>query len=125
MGSAQTKAGEESALGASGDNSTEGSSEMPDGVKAASGDAGEGSSAEPAPGAAIGASAVPVDASAASSGRIWETFDVDPETGYYIDPNTGALIDPETGDQIGGESDLPDKIAGDGEKTEENDSRGD
>jgi stage V sporulation protein D (sporulation-specific penicillin-binding protein) len=50
---------------------------------------------------------------------------VDPETGYYIDPNTGALIDPETGDQIGGESDLPDKIAGDGEKTEENDSRGD
>jgi stage V sporulation protein D (sporulation-specific penicillin-binding protein) len=125
MGSAQAKGVEESALGASGDNSTEGSSEMPDGVKAASGDAGEGSSAEPAPGAAIGASAVPVDASAASSGRIWETFDVDPETGYYIDPNTGALIDPETGDQIGGESDLPDKIAGDGEKTEENDSRGD
>ncbi len=28
---------------------------------------------------------------------IWQSFDVDPETGYYIDPNTGAMIEPETG----------------------------
>ncbi len=25
--------------------------------------------------------------------QIWKTFEVDPETGYYIDPNTGDLID--------------------------------
>lgn len=52
------------------------------------------------------------DASEEGSTRIWETFDVDPETGYYIDPNTGELIDPETGDVVGGgESSLPDTIA--------------
>ena len=28
---------------------------------------------------------------------IWQSFDVDPATGYYIDPNTGAMIEPETG----------------------------
>ncbi|WP_051212707.1 penicillin-binding transpeptidase domain-containing protein [Butyrivibrio fibrisolvens] len=52
------------------------------------------------------------DASEEGSTRIWETFDVDPETGYYIDPNTGELIDPETGDVVGGgESSLPDTTA--------------
>ncbi|WP_035779951.1 penicillin-binding transpeptidase domain-containing protein [Butyrivibrio sp. MC2013] len=46
--------------------------------------------------------------------EIWRTFDVDPETGYYIDPNTGNLIDPETGNEIGGASSLPDTVAGEG-----------
>ncbi len=41
------------------------------------------------------------------SGSIWETFDVDPATGYYIDPNTGNLIDPSNGNEIGG-AELPD-----------------
>ncbi len=27
---------------------------------------------------------------------IWESFDVDPATGFYIDPDTGATIDPDT-----------------------------
>ena len=40
-------------------------------------------------------------------GSIWESFDVDSTTGYYIDPNTGALIDPESGHAFGGD-DLPD-----------------
>ncbi len=52
------------------------------------------------------------DAASEGSTRIWETFDVDPETGYYIDPNTGELIDPETGNTVGGgESSLPDTTA--------------
>ena len=38
---------------------------------------------------------------------IWETFDRDPSTGYYVDPNTGALIIPDSGMVIGGD-DLPD-----------------
>ena len=38
---------------------------------------------------------------------IWETFDRDPETGYYVDPETGALIDPETGTESNGDV-LPD-----------------
>ena len=41
------------------------------------------------------------------AGSIWETFDVDSTTGYYIDPNTGDLIDPESGHAFGGD-DLPD-----------------
>ena len=41
------------------------------------------------------------------TGSIWETFDVDSTTGYYIDPNTGDLIDPESGHAFGGD-DLPD-----------------
>lgn len=46
------------------------------------------------------------------SSKVWESFDVDPETGYYIDPNTGELIDPETGNTVGGgESSLPDTTA--------------
>ncbi len=28
-----------------------------------------------------------------TTSNIWETFDVDPATGYYIDPSTGELID--------------------------------
>lgn len=38
---------------------------------------------------------------------IWETFDRDAETGYYVDPETGALIDPETGTESNGDV-LPD-----------------
>ena len=38
---------------------------------------------------------------------IWETFDRDAETGYYVDPETGALIDPETGTESYGDV-LPD-----------------
>ena len=38
---------------------------------------------------------------------IWETFDVDPATGYYIDPNTGNPIDPTSGYEFGGDT-LPD-----------------
>jgi len=38
---------------------------------------------------------------------IWETFDVDEATGYYIDPNTGNLIDPASGYEYGGDT-LPD-----------------
>ncbi len=38
---------------------------------------------------------------------IWESFDVDPSTGYYIDPNTGDMIDPASGHAYGGD-DLPD-----------------
>ena len=44
---------------------------------------------------------------AAEQSTIWESFDVDPATGYYIDPNTGDLIDPESGHAFGGD-DLPD-----------------
>ncbi|MBQ2610230.1 MAG: cell division protein FtsI [Butyrivibrio sp.] len=32
---------------------------------------------------------------------IWKSFDVDPETGYYINPNTGNLIDPDSGYELG------------------------
>ncbi|MBE5827516.1 MAG: cell division protein FtsI [Butyrivibrio sp.] len=42
---------------------------------------------------------------------IWETFDVDPSTGYYIDPNTGNPIDPSSGYEFGGDT-LPDFGAG-------------
>ncbi|WP_034446722.1 penicillin-binding transpeptidase domain-containing protein [Butyrivibrio sp. AE2032] len=40
------------------------------------------------------------------SSSIWETFDVDPATGYYIDPNTGNPID-SNGYELGGDT-LPD-----------------
>ncbi len=43
----------------------------------------------------------------AEQSSIWETFDVDPSTGYYIDPNTGDSIDPSSGHAFGGD-DLPD-----------------
>ena len=42
---------------------------------------------------------------------IWETFDRDAETGYYVDPETGALIDPDTGTVSYGDE-LPDFSAG-------------
>ena len=32
---------------------------------------------------------------------IWKSFDVDPETGYYINPNTGNLVDPDSGYELG------------------------
>ncbi|WP_024866812.1 penicillin-binding transpeptidase domain-containing protein [Butyrivibrio sp. FCS014] len=44
---------------------------------------------------------------------IWETFDVDPSTGYYIDPNTGNPIDPASGYEFGGDT-LPDFGSGTG-----------
>ena len=46
-------------------------------------------------------------ATSEDTGTIWESFDVDATTGYYIDPNTGNLIDPESGHAFGGD-DLPD-----------------
>lgn len=33
----------------------------------------------------------------AAGTRYWESYAVDPATGYYIDPATGGLIDPDTG----------------------------
>ncbi len=38
---------------------------------------------------------------------IWQSFDVDPDTGYYIDPETGKLLDPYNGSPAG-EDILPD-----------------
>jgi stage V sporulation protein D (sporulation-specific penicillin-binding protein) len=38
---------------------------------------------------------------------IWESFDVDPTTGYYIDPDTGNLLDPVNGSPSGSDE-LPD-----------------
>ena len=38
---------------------------------------------------------------------IWESFDVDPSTGYYIDPETGNLLDPINGSPLGADV-LPD-----------------
>lgn len=46
-----------------------------------------------------------------TSSSIWETFDVDAATGYYIDPNNGNLIDPESGYEFGGDE-LPDFTGG-------------
>ena len=42
-----------------------------------------------------------------SRSSIWESFDRDPSTGYYVDPSSGAQIDPETGIVVG-EDVLPD-----------------
>ncbi len=44
-----------------------------------------------------------------NSGRssIWQSFDVDPDTGYYIDPDTGKLLDPNNGSPSGDDV-LPD-----------------
>ena len=38
---------------------------------------------------------------------IWESFDKDPTTGYYVDPSNGNLIDPDSGNVVGGDE-LPD-----------------
>lgn len=53
-----------------------------------------------------------------TSSSIWETFDVDAATGYYIDPNNGNLIDPESGYEFGGDE-LPD-FTGETAPSEEN-----
>ncbi len=45
---------------------------------------------------------------------IWESFDVDEATGYYIDPNTGELVDPDGGYTYGGDT-LPDFSGGSSE----------
>ncbi len=42
-----------------------------------------------------------------SENTIWESFEVDKATGYYIDPNTGDLIDPTSGYEFGADV-LPD-----------------
>ena len=47
------------------------------------------------------------DEASQEKSSIWETFDVDPSTGYYIDPNTGNPIDPTSGYEYGGDT-LPD-----------------
>ncbi len=51
---------------------------------------------------------------------IWESFDRDPSTGYYVDPQTGAQIDPETRTVIDGDV-LPDYTEGlPGQSSEDN-----
>ncbi len=49
---------------------------------------------------------------------IWESFDRDPETGYYVDPDTGAKIDPESRTVIDGDV-LPDFEGGETEQAPE------
>lgn len=49
---------------------------------------------------------------------IWESFDRDPETGYYVDPDTGAKIDPESRTVIDGDV-LPDFGGGETQQTPE------
>jgi stage V sporulation protein D (sporulation-specific penicillin-binding protein) len=78
----------------------------------------EGEGDEAAEGASAGASGENAEGSEGASteevkengprSSIWENFDKDPATGYYIDPQTGNLIIPETGMVIGGGSGLPD-----------------
>ncbi len=41
------------------------------------------------------------------SSPIWESFDKDPDTGYYVDPTDGTKIDPSSGTVMGGDV-LPD-----------------
>ncbi|SFC81345.1 penicillin-binding transpeptidase domain-containing protein [Butyrivibrio sp. YAB3001] len=52
---------------------------------------------------------ITVEETQEESGRssIWQSFDVDPETGYYIDPDTGKLLDPNNGSPSGADT-LPD-----------------
>ena len=50
---------------------------------------------------------------------IWESFDRDPETGYYVDPDTGAKIDPESRTVIDGDV-LPDFEGGTEQAPESN-----
>ena len=42
-----------------------------------------------------------------SRSSLWESFDKDPTTGYYVDPSNGNLIDPDSGSVVGGDE-LPD-----------------
>ena len=46
----------------------------------------------------------------------WESFDVDPATGYYINPNTGHLYDPDTGHEFG--AGTMDELEGDDDSAE-------
>ncbi|MCR5403995.1 MAG: penicillin-binding protein 2 [Butyrivibrio sp.] len=66
--------------------------------------AAEGESTESSEEASEEASDAPV---AEEKPSIWESFEVDKATGYYIDPNTGGLIDPDSGYAFGGDE-LPD-----------------
>jgi stage V sporulation protein D (sporulation-specific penicillin-binding protein) len=64
----------------------------------------EGTSEETSDGSAEATEEVKEEKSRSS---IWESFDKDPTTGYYVDPSNGNLIDPDSGSVIGGD-DLPD-----------------
>jgi stage V sporulation protein D (sporulation-specific penicillin-binding protein) len=57
-----------------------------------------------------------VEEETVEASTIWESFDVDSTTGYYIDPNNGNLIDPSSGHAYGGD-DLPD-FSGEGAVSE-------
>ena len=46
---------------------------------------------------------------AEGTGPFWESFEIDPVTGYYVDPATGAMVDPETG-AVFSDSALPDGL---------------
>ena len=37
--------------------------------------------------------------------EVWNSFPIDPSTGYAVDPNTGDMVDPVTGAVIGGSYD--------------------
>lgn len=101
-----------SASAASSASSADGSSQIQDGNEVIANSASAGSNSS----AVTGASAVPLDEANTGGTNVWESFDVDPETGYYIDPDTGALIDPDTGMQMSGASTaLPEDVAGEGQ----------
>ncbi len=68
-------------------------------------EATEGSSEVGSEEAATESSSEEVEENSRSS--IWESFDQDPETGYYVDPNSGAAYDPTSGSIMGGDT-LPD-----------------
>ena len=100
------------ASSASSASSADGSSQIQDGNEVIANSASAGSNSS----AVTGASAVPLDEANTGGTNVWESFDVDPETGYYIDPDTGALIDPDTGMQMSGASTaLPEDVAGEGQ----------
>ena len=44
-----------------------------------------------------------------STAPFWESFEIDPATGYYVDPATGAMVDPETG-AVFSDTALPDGL---------------
>lgn len=43
------------------------------------------------------------------TGPFWESFEIDPVTGYYVDPATGAMVDPESG-AVFSDTALPDGL---------------
>ena len=61
------------------------------------------------------------DTTSVDRSSIWESFDKDPTTGYYVDPSNGNLIDPDTGSVIGGDA-LPDFEGEPGEASSESSS---